>query len=216
MNGMRSPNELNDAKEESVYRELRLLSEVDREPEASQRDLARRVGIALGVTNVLLRNLAQKGYVRVTHAGWKRWLYTLTPEGLSRKVHLTVSYIHRTLDHYRTVRETLRQQIAPLALNEESRIAIYGTGEFAELVYLGLKEIGIEEMDVFASGNGSDGKFIGMPVYDVSELRTEHYDRIVFAMLNAPEAVGREFRELQVGSEKLVTFFQDDASGEGA
>ena len=213
---MRSRNELNDPTEASTYRELRLLSEVDREPEASQRDLARRVGIALGVTNVLLRNLGQKGYVRVTHAGWKRWLYTLTPEGFSRKVQLTVGYIHRTLDHYRTVRETLREQIAPLALNEESRIAIYGTGEFAELVYLGLKEIGIEEMDVFGPGNGANGKFLGMPVYDVSGLTAEHYDRIVFAMLDAPEAVRREFRELQVGPEKLVTFFQDNASGEGA
>ena len=82
---MRSKNEHRNTAEATSYRELRLLSEVHHNSAASQRDLSKRVGIALGLTNVLLRNLASKGYVRVTKAGWKRWLYALTPAGLSRR-----------------------------------------------------------------------------------------------------------------------------------
>ena len=148
---MRSHNEHQGTMEESTYRELRLLLEVEDKPDATQRELSQRVGIALGLTNVMLRNLAQKGYLRSTQANWKRWLYALTPEGFSHKIRLTVAYIHRVLDHYQNVRQTLREQLEPLALNAESRVAIYGTGEFAELVYLGLRDLGIEEIAVLKS-----------------------------------------------------------------
>ena len=186
-----------------------MLSEVERTSEATQRELSLRAGIALGLTNVLLRNLAQKGYVRVTHAGWKRWLYALTPTGFSRKIQLTVSYIYRCLDYYQKVRQTLREELEPLALNEESRVAIYGTGEFAELVYLGLRDIGIEEIDIFGRGSSDGGKFLGMSVYDVSKLQSEGYDRVVVAFLKDAKSGCVELQELGIAPQKVVSFFAD-------
>ena len=214
MKSMRSRNEHNNDTEVSSQRELRLLSEVQRSSEATQRDLSNRVGIALGLTNLLLRDLAQKGYLRVTRAGWKRWLYTLTPEGFSRKVYLTVGYIHRVLDHYQKVRQTLREELGQLDLNVESRIAIYGPGEFAELVYLGLKEMGIEEIDVFGSAGSANGRFLGIPVRGAESLRPEEYDRVVVAVLGESEDGCAQLRGLGVASEKLVTFFSDGQTRE--
>ena len=126
-------------------RELNILTEVHREPGINQRELARRVGIALGMTNLLLHNLAQKGYLRINRAGWRRFLYNLTPDGISRKVQLTLAYVQRFLYHYQKVRQTLREQLETQFLNAESRVAIYGTGGLAELVFLGLKDLGIEQ-----------------------------------------------------------------------
>jgi hypothetical protein len=207
--GMRSDYEHEDPLESSTYRELRVLSEVDRNPQVSQRALSRQLGIALGLTNLVVRNLAQKGYVRVTQTSWKRWVYLVTPEGFTRKVNLMVGYIHRVLDHYRQVRETLREQLVPLALNEESRVAIYGTGEFAELVYLGLREHGIEEIDVFGP-NGTDGhKFLGMPVREIATLQSEDYDRILVGLLGDWESASQALRERGASSYQLVTFFAD-------
>ena len=180
---MRSDNEHKDFSDRASYRELQLLSEIESNPEVNQRQIASRIGIALGLTNVMLRNLAQKGYVRATQASWKRWVYALTPEGFSHKFRLTVAYMHRVMEHYRTVRQTLREELAPLALNEESRVAICGTGEFAELVYLGLKDMGINEIDIFATQLNGESKFLGMPVRETSTLRQQDYDRVVVATL---------------------------------
>ena len=211
---MRSLNEQHDSLEPANYREFELLTEVDGTPDVTQRQLARRVGMALGLTNVLLRNMAQKGYVRVSHASWKRRLYTLTPEGLSHRIRLMVGYIQRVLDHYRRVRQTLREQLEPLALNRESRIAVYGTGEFAELVYLGLRELGIEEIDFFDSKKADRHRFLGMPVRDVASLETEYYDRIVVASLGASDAFHECLRERGATPEQVVTFFADGRARE--
>ena len=112
---MRSNNERNKSSDVPEYRDLLLLKEVDENPEVTQRQLSLRLGIALGLTNLLLKSLVYKGYVRATHAGWKRWLYNLTPEGVSHKLRLTVAHVRRTLNNYSQVRQTLREQLEPLA-----------------------------------------------------------------------------------------------------
>ena len=213
MIGMRSKNEQQNSIDDSTYRELRLLSEIQYTSEATQRDLSRRLGIALGLTNVLLRNLAQKGYIRVTHARWKRWLYALTPSGFSRKIQLTVSYVHRVLDHYQNVRQTLRDELEPLKLNEESRIAIYGTGEFAELVYLGLREYGIEEIDIFGSITPSNGKFLGMGIKEIESLSPDNYDRVIIASLQEVENKREDLALRGVYQENIVTFLPEATGG---
>lgn len=204
---MRSQREQQTSMEPATYRELQLLTEVDASPDVTQRQLSHRVGIALGLTNLLLRNLTQKGYIRVSQATWKRRLYTLTPEGFSHRVGLLLAYVQRFLDHYQKVRQTLREQLEPLALHEESRVAICGTGEFAELVYLGLREIGIEEIEIFATSNSNGRRFLGMPVHDTRTLQPEDYDRVLVAELNGAEARSNELKEQGVAPDKLVTFF---------
>ena len=214
MKTMRSQHEPKVFSDGSPDRELRLLSEVQHNSQLTQRDLSQRVGIALGLTNVLVRNLSAKGYVRVTQAGWKRWLYALTPAGFSRKIQLTVAYLHRTLDHYKKARQTLLEELKPFALNEESRVAIYGTGEFAELVYLGLKDIGIEEIVIFSSGLNQREKFLGMPVQELATLRPEEYDRVVIALLPSSAEDWDQLQRQGVTQEKLVRFFEGNHAPE--
>lgn len=204
---MRSEREQQDPLSTPAYRELKLLTEVDKTPEANQRQLSLKVGIALGLTNMLLRNLVQKGYVRVSNATWKRRFYSLTPDGIRYRLRLTAAYITRVLDHYQNVRQSLREQMETLAVNEESRVAIYGTSEFAELVFLGLKEIGIEEIDMYSPGSSGARRFLGMPVHDVTALRPENYDKIVIAMLDGSEAASMDLLDRGVSPHKVVTLF---------
>ena len=138
---MRSNNEHRNLEDKS-YRELRLLEEVDRTPDLSQRRLSSRLGIAVGITNILLKSLVKKGHIRVVRVKWRRWVYILTPAGIARKVQLTISYTERFLDHYRRVRELLRRDLGALTLGPDAKLAIYGTAELAELVFLVLQDIG--------------------------------------------------------------------------
>ena len=212
---MRSNSEQIDAVENDPARELMLLSEVQDSPETSQRHLAQQLGVSLGLTNLLLRNLSRKGYVRITQAGWRRWLYALTPAGFSRKVQLVVAYIGRFMDQYRMIRRSLREELDTLSLHAESRVAIYGTGEFAELVYLGLREFSIEEVMIFDTGVQNGRRFLGMPVQDVATLRPDQYDRVMVAILEDVQTRSLELRDLGVTPNQLVTLFAND-SQEGA
>jgi len=175
---MRSENEHTNKIEDVSYKELRLLEEIEQDPELSQRQLSRRMGVALGVGNLLLKNLAKKGYIKVTHLSWKRWIYVITPKGMTRKVNLTLSYIESFLGHYRRVKKILKENFNSLTLNKESKVAIVGTGELAELAYLALLDIGVDEIDMF--GNENDKHiFLGMNVVSIQDIEVNVYSKIV-------------------------------------
>ena len=193
-----------------------MLSEVETTPDITQRQLAQKVGIALGLTNTLLRNLTKKGYIRVAQASWKKRLYTLTPDGFSHRVHLMTTFVHRFLEHYQSVRQTLREQLEPLLLHEESRVAIYGTSEFAEIVFLALKEFGIEEIDAFGPQSSVGTKFLGLTVKDISTFQSERYDRVMIAVLSEPEIIARHLGEQGASQDQLVAFFANGKSREAA
>ena len=165
----------------SEEKELQVLLQVEDSSCVSQRQLSQQIGISLGLTNTVVRNLIKKGYLRSQKAGWRRWAYSLTPEGFALKFRLTVNYVRRFMDHYQNVREILRKQIEPLELHEESRVAILDTGEFAELIYLALKELNIREIDFFAIELGADQQFLGNPVHGIETLQVEEYHKVLLA-----------------------------------
>ena len=95
-----------------------------------------------------------------------------------------VAYIRRFLDDYSNVRKILRDQLNTLVLHEESRVAIVGTGELAELVYLGLREHAVEEVEIYDVDVDVDCKFLGFDVREVEHLAPERFDKVLIAALN--------------------------------
>ena len=204
---MRTDNERKASADSPIEKEMHLLYEIDRQPDASQRTLSKRVGIALGLTNILIRKLAEKGYIRVSQAGWKRWVYTLTPSGISHKARLTVGYIQQFLGHYQQVRQLLREELAVLELNAESRIAVCGTGSSGELVYLALRELDIDEIDFFEKDSAPGNRFVGMPLRNVMTLEPDDYDKVIVAHLDGSGLNLEILNGIDVSPGKLQTLF---------
>src|SRR5262245_36879056 len=82
----------------------RLLTEVETGNGTSQRTLARRAGIALGLTNVILRTLVTSGWVGVTRLDG-RVRYVITPEGVAAKNRMSAAYFAYTTRLYAEARD---------------------------------------------------------------------------------------------------------------
>lgn len=204
---MRSENEHTNKVEDISYKELRALEEIDQNPELTQRQLSRKMGVALGVGNLLLKNLAKKGYIKVTHLSWKRWIYVVTPKGMTRKLNLTLAYIESFLGHYRRVKKILKENLNSLTLNKESRVAIIGTGELAELAYLALLDIGVDEIDIY--GDEDDKPiFLGMDVRYVNNMEVNGYSKIVVTSEDIG-SVHTVLKEKSYDSNKIVGLLQN-------
>ncbi|MDZ7642088.1 MAG: MarR family EPS-associated transcriptional regulator [Desulfurivibrio sp.] len=91
-----------------------LLKLLHQQPELSQRQLARRLGISLGKTNYCLQALIKVGAVKArnfrTSQNKAAYLYKLTPAGLEEKTRVTKRFLQRKLTEY----DELQQQIAEL------------------------------------------------------------------------------------------------------
>ncbi len=194
--------------ERQVERDLEILTAIGEGRPLTQRDLAQRLGVALGLTNLYLKRLAKKGYIKIIDfprrpAARKRLRYLLTPRGLAEKSQLTYEHMAYSLNLYRRARQTLREALEQLPQNGLKRVALYGPGEAAELAYLTLKELGLEPIGVF--GRDAGGHFLGLPVRPVGELAHEECDRIVLATFERPGELAADLTALGLPVEKFVT-----------
>lgn len=94
--------------DEHHYKLLRLL---ESNPEMSQRQLARELGISLGKVNYCLRALIHKGWIKVDNfrnsQNKATYMYLLTRRGLEQKATLTVRFLQAKIKEY----EALRMEI---------------------------------------------------------------------------------------------------------
>jgi len=94
----------------------RILQLIEAQPDVSQRQLAKTLGVSLGKTHYLLRALLEKGLVKA--GNFRRsddklaYAYALTPEGLSTKLEMARAFLKRKELEYLQIRqeiETLRR-----------------------------------------------------------------------------------------------------------
>ena len=175
--------------ERRVQKELEILAAIGEETSLTQRALAQRLGVALGLTNLYLKRLARKGYIKIVEfprkpSARKRLRYLLTPKGMAEKTRLTYEHMAYSLNLFRRARQMLRESLSLLPENGMKRIALYGTGEAAELAYLTLREFHLEPVGVFSREAG--GLFLGHPVRGVAELASEEIDAVILATFDRP------------------------------
>ena len=163
-----------------AHRDLKLLEAVEADSRVTQRSLANRLGIALGLTNIYLRRLVRKGYIKCVNVQSNRISYLITPRGIAEKARLTYEFMDYSLHLYGEVRQHLRAVLQDCAAAGR-RVAIYGRGEAAELAYLSLKEFGLDPVAVFDVDGGKE--FLGMPVRPLREHGEVGYDLMIVATL---------------------------------
>src|SRR5690606_75208 len=89
----------------------KILRRLDSDPDISQRELAKELGISLGKVNYCLQALIKKGQLKAQNfsknSNKRRYLYKLTPAGIESKAKLTTRFLKRKLNEY----EMLRREI---------------------------------------------------------------------------------------------------------
>ncbi|MDJ0785033.1 MAG: winged helix-turn-helix transcriptional regulator [Desulfosarcinaceae bacterium] len=125
-------------------RTYHLLEAIDTTPPPSQRELAKKLDISLGLVNAFIKRLARKGYFKVTTIPKNRVKYILTPKGAAEKARLTYEYIHYSFRYYRDMRKRLKALFSEFEGGNENRIVFYGISELAEIAFVTLQEAALE------------------------------------------------------------------------
>ena len=84
---------------------FRLLQAIEREPNVSQRELARLLGVSKGKTHYLLAALVEKGLLKMGNFGrgdgkLGKVTYLLTPEGVKSQAEMARNYLARKEAEY--------------------------------------------------------------------------------------------------------------------
>ena len=94
--------------------QLNLLREIDKKPNAAQRELAGGLGFSIGKVNYCLNALKEKGLIKMKNFSKNKsklnYVYILTPKGITEKTKLTISFMKRKMNEYDELKKELEQE----------------------------------------------------------------------------------------------------------
>ena len=97
---------------------LELLKLLQDQPQLSQRDLAKVMGVSLGKANYCLKALMEKGLVKLekfrTNPDKRRYAYLLTTAGLKERTRITMKFLRYKVAEYEALEleiEQLREEL---------------------------------------------------------------------------------------------------------
>ncbi len=170
------------AREEQII--LGLLNAVERDSNATQRELARELGIALGLANAYLKRCLKKGYVKVTQVPANRYLYYLTPSGFAEKTRLTADYLSQSFGFFRDARRQCDDLLGECAARGWERVALVGASELAEIMALCAASAPVTLVGVVDAA-AAGGVLAGLPVAAGGDALPPHDGVVVTALVRA-------------------------------
>jgi DNA-binding MarR family transcriptional regulator len=196
---------------EQHYR--RILEVVETDRGLSQRTLATELGIALGLTNLLIKRLVRKGWVRMNHIKPNRVTYLITPAGIAEKTRMSRAYFESSVRFYRQTRDRIQEQFFLLSRDwpeedrtgGEKRIVFYGAGEVAEIGYICLAETDLQLVGVVDDSRARLSSLVVSRPEHLHGLVLDgrDYDRLVVMSFGSTDALRDQILARQVPPERV-------------
>ena len=90
---------------------LDLLRRLEANPNYTQRELSKEMGVSLGKVNYCLKKLVEKGLVKLSNFSRNpnkvRYIYILTPQGIEEKARLTFEFLKIKIEEYELLKDEI-------------------------------------------------------------------------------------------------------------
>lgn len=190
----------------------RILEAIASGERVTQRSLAGELGVALGLTNLLIRRLVGKGYVKMAKMGTRHVTYLMTPAGWEALTSATRESMANTVHLYTQTREQIRASLETVAEqcagepSGDKRVVFYGAGDVAEIAYVSLQRTDLTLVGVI--DDRKRGRFFGLQICGPECLsggliNGTPYAKVIVATVRHTDAIRARLDERGVPSERV-------------
>ena len=170
-------------------RELKILERLESNGHLTQRDLSKEVGIALGLVNHLLKKMVKKGWIKIKNIDAKKIRYLITPEGAREKSSLLYKRVEGTIHFYLEAKRVIKDKVIHLKNEGIEDVSIYGINHISEVLFIVLKELGLELAHVVDDNKEGDVWF-GYTVVKMDEFVKSNTNVLILASFDEEEIDG--------------------------
>lgn len=100
----------------------------------SQRDIARSTGISIGMVNLLLKRLAERGWLMLRKANGRNLSYAVTPDGMNELARRGYRYFKKTIRDIAGYRERIEELVLEAKAEGYSTILLVGASELEFMI----------------------------------------------------------------------------------
>jgi DNA-binding MarR family transcriptional regulator len=193
--------------ESENLKSLQILDELSRNDSLTQRDLSKRLGIALGLVNSYIKNLIKKGYITIKSIPPKRYAYYLTPKGFAEKTRLTYYLLQDYTRIYREARANLRGLFHEIQSAGVKNVVFAGADEVAEIAYITLQDTNMKLLSV-VDDEMAGNKFFGWEIKPFKALKNMKYDCVMVTSYVRRKSIYKKLLQNGVDSGDIKVIFK--------
>ncbi|GAG14311.1 unnamed protein product, partial [marine sediment metagenome] len=97
---------------EVTEKELKIISQLGKDANITQRQISQNVGLSLGLVNIIVKKLIKKGYVKIRRLNRRNLQYFLTPKGFSQLSRRSYHYFWKTIDSVAKMKEKIQELVS--------------------------------------------------------------------------------------------------------
>jgi len=150
-------------------KQIDMLLELERNPSTNQRSLSQKLNISLGLTNEILQNLIHRGWVKASKLKGRKWLYLITPAGMSRATQFAYQRFQETQKYFWDAENIIISLLESLHKKGKEKLIILGKNQYTKLIILASTDSPIE-LTMIISDEQSQKNFLGHQVIYIDEF----------------------------------------------
>jgi DNA-binding MarR family transcriptional regulator len=148
----------------SPEKEIEILERISRSKSTiRQRDLARIIGLSLGMTNSILKRLTNKGLLKIKKVNNRNIQYVVSPKGMEAIALRSYRYFKRILKNVVSYKEAMGELVQAIKKKGYRRLVLVGKSDLDFIVEHFCDKYRIEYRnirDLSANPPGEDGDFL--------------------------------------------------------
>ena len=166
---------------------LEILQAIESKNDLTQRHLADRLDVALGLANSYLKRCVRKGLVKIHQAPANRYFYYLTPNGFAEKSRLTAQYLSYSFDYYRQSSASMNSIYEICEKQSWDKVILCGVSELAEIASIRAHEHSIKILGVFEPDSKIQS-FLNFQIFSNLDDCVQS-DVFIITSLNKPQSI---------------------------
>lgn len=131
---------------EITEKEFRIITEISNNHQPNQRIIAQKTGFSLGLTNLLIKNLIKKGYIKASQLDKRKVQYILTPTGFTEKFKKSYKYTLQTIKSFKIIQDKIRELILYEYNKGNKQFIIQGDCELAAITEVVFHSMHLENL----------------------------------------------------------------------
>ncbi len=114
-------------------KEFAIIKEISQNFSIDQREISHNTGLSLGLTNLIIKRLIKKGFIKVKQLNGRKINYILTSKGFKEKVKKSYNYTIKTIKLFKEIKIKIQELILNFQKQGIKKFIIIGNNELTDL-----------------------------------------------------------------------------------
>lgn len=195
-----------------LHKEYMILDMIEKNPNITQREISKTIGIAVSMVNDHIDDYVKKGFIRKKKHTTKTVEYFITKKGTERRKVLNIWYLKSSHNIYMQAKDNITTFLNQIIEKGFKKILLYGAGEVAEIILQVMNDDNTLPLEVLAVIDDNESKagqvLVNLPVITLNNLSHYNHDGILISSYTHHEAIKGNLCEIDYPQTQIIEFFE--------